>query len=603
MASRSGLLAKIRAQMACGVRDVSGNTQQLHALIIPSSDEHQNEYLPEFAKRRQFVTGFSGSNGTAVITSTKAFLFTDSRYWIQAEQQLSSEWTLMKSNALGEPSPASVLKKELKNTEVVGLDPRHFQHIGYVNLASSLKQVGVRVVRIQENPVDVIWQENNRPLLPTSRVFPLSLEFAGKSVLDKLNTTRDAMQANGQSAVILFALDDIAWLFNLRGSDVECNPASTATLFADSSRFDPSVASHLDGVASIQPYDDFYNDLPQVTKKLAELGKISVGSKCPEAIWCCIPDGKASRDVGPVELLKAVKNDTELAGMRRNAHIRDAVAQCAFWCWLEEQIENGVRNISESDAAAKIQNFREQQQHYVSLSFDSIAGVGSNGAIVHYKPEFTTGMFLVVMEDPKTAALIDADQVFLLDSGAQYLDGTTDVTRTVHFGEPAQDEKVAFTAILKGHISLSTAKFPKGTTGRTLDSICRSVLWRYGLNYGHGTGHGVGSFLNVHEGPMSISCYPRADSNPLEEGNVVTIEPGYYCSGKFGMRIENVVIAVASETVPGFIEFEPVTLVPIQAKMIDQSLLLPHEVYWINEYHAKCREVIGAELVKQGLYV
>ncbi|EGD75715.1 hypothetical protein PTSG_07832 [Salpingoeca rosetta] len=578
----------------------------LNAFYIPSADEHQNEYPPEFARRRQFATGFTGSAGPSVVTETKAAMWTDGRYWVQAQQQLdTSQWTLMKTGvwSQGCPSVEEFLTKELKPGDKVGIDPRHVQHSAFESMRSALAKAKVALVPVSENPVDELWGDSDRPPAPSGDIFALDDKYTGQTVNDKLAAVRGVLQTNGCSSLVVTALDEVAWLFNLRGSDVPYSPVFLAyalvtqdavTIYTDEHRFAPAVLPRLQrSSVSVKPYGAFFDDIATQAPILTEHGDIWVGDKCTEALWRLIPRNKACVKMTPTNELKAIKNDTELQGMR-NCHIRDGVALCRFFHWMDAQFDgqrgSGMK-LTEITVADKVEEFRRYEEDFVSLSFPSISSVGGNAAMPHYTP------------DVSTCKVVDNQHVYLLDSGAQYLDGTTDVTRTVHFGEPTAEEKRAFTAVLKGHIALARSIFPTGTDGRTLDALARAPIWQFGLTYTHGTGHGVGSFLNVHEGPMLLSFKKGAATHEgLHAGNVVTIEPGYYQENDFGIRIENVEIVAPSLEQSGFLQFEAVTLVPIQAKMIDRDLLTAEDIKWINDYHdSACRQVIGQQLQERGL--
>ncbi|XP_018419774.1 PREDICTED: xaa-Pro aminopeptidase 1 isoform X2 [Nanorana parkeri] len=456
-------------------------------------------------------------------------------------------------------------------------------------MSLALKNAGHLLLPVQENLIDAIWTE--RPARPCQPLITLGLNYTGVSWQEKIAALRAKMAERKTSWIVLTALDEVAWLFNLRGSDVAYNPVffsyaivgmESIRLFIDGERLaDPAVRAHLlldsspatEFRIQLEPYGSILSALQGVCAGLSPKEKVWISDKASYALSEAIP--KTQRYLSqytPICLAKSVKNAMEIEGMRR-AHIHSD-------------------NITEISAADKAEEFRSQQHDFVELSFTTISSSGPNGAIIHYQPV------------PETNRKLCVSEVFLLDSGAQYKDGTTDVTRTMHFGTPSEYEKECFTYVLKGHIAVSSAVFPNGTKGHLLDSFARSALWEAGLDYLHGTGHGVGAFLNVHEGPCGISYKTFADE-PLEAGMILSDEPGYYEDGLFGIRIENLVLVVPAKTKYNFrdrgsLTFEPITLVPFQSKMINVDLLTQREVDWVNDYHKKCREVVGAELEKQG---
>ncbi|XP_073096554.1 xaa-Pro aminopeptidase 1 isoform X6 [Manis javanica] len=535
----SELLKQLRQAM----RNVEYVTEPIQAYIIPSGDAHQSEYIAPCDCRRAFVSGFDGSAGTAIITEDHAAMWTDGRYFLQAAKQMDSNWTLMKMGLKDTPTQEDWLVSVLPEGSRVGVDPLIIPTDYWKKMAKVLRGAGHHLVPVKENLVDKIWTD--RPERPCKPLLTLGLGYTGISWKDKVADLRLKMAERNVVWFVVTALDEIAWLFNLRGSDVEHNPVffsyaviglETIMLFIDGDRIGtPHVKEHL---------------------------LFDVGLEAEHRIQdhrCCMP-------YTPICIAKAVKNPAESEGMRR-AHIKDAVALCELFNWLEKEVPKG--GVTEISAADKAEEFRRQQADFVDLSFPTISSTGPNGAIIHYAPV------------PETNRTLSLDEVYLIDSGAQYKDGTTDVTRTMHFGTPTDYEKECFTYVLKGHIAVSAAIFPTGTKGHLLDSFARSALWDSGLDYLHGTGHGVGSFLNVHEGPCGIS-YKTFSDEPLEAGMIVTDEPGYYEDGAFGIRIENVVLVVPVKTKYNFnnrgsLTFEPLTLVPIQTKMINVDSLTDRE--------------------------
>ncbi|XP_060097682.1 xaa-Pro aminopeptidase 1 [Heteronotia binoei] len=601
---------KITTELLKQLRQAMKNSkyvpEPIQAYIVPSGDAHQSEYIAPCDCRREFICGFDGSAGTAIVTEQDAAMWTDGRYFLQAAQQMDSNWTLMKIGLKDIPTQEDWLVSVLPQGSKVGVDPFIIPADQWKRMSKVLKSAGHALVPLEENLIDAIWID--RPSRPCKPLMALGLSYTGISWKDKITALRIKMAERKAVWFLVTALDEVAWLFNLRGSDVEYNPVffayaiigvNTIRLFIDGERMaDPAVREHLlldsaqDAEFYIQllPYESILTVLKSVCETLSPHEKVWLSDKASYALTQAIPkDHRYLTPYTPICIAKAVKNASEVEGMRR-AHIKDAVALCELFNWLEKEVSKG--NITEILVADKAEEFRSQQENFVDLSFATISSTGPNGAIIHYKPT------------PETNRTLSTNEIYLLDSGAQYKDGTTDVTRTMHFGTPSTYEKECFTYVLKGHIAVSAAIFPNGTKGHLLDSFARSALWDQGLDYLHGTGHGVGAFLNVHEGPCGISYKTFADE-PLEAGMIVSDEPGYYEDGSFGIRIENVVLVVPAKTKYNFsnrgsLTFEPLTLVPIQTKMIHTHLLTPKECNWVNDYHKKCREVIGAELERQG---
>ncbi|NXN71743.1 XPP1 aminopeptidase, partial [Himantopus himantopus] len=602
---------KITTELLKQLRQVMKNPkyvqEPVQAYIVPSGDAHQSEYIAPCDCRRAFISGFDGSAGTAIVTEQHAAMWTDGRYFLQAAHQMDNNWTLMKMGLKDTPTQEDWLVSVLPEGSKVGVDPFIIPADQWKRMSKVLRSAGHDLVPVKENLIDTIWTDC--PQRPCKPLITLDLSYTGVSWRDKIVALRSKMAERKVLWFVVTALDEVAWLFNLRGSDVEYNPVffayavigmNTIRLFIDGERMmDPAVREHLQLNSTLEPefkiqvmpYGSILSELQAVAAGLSPKEKVWLSDKASYALTEAIP--KAYRYLTPytpICIAKAVKNASETEGMRR-AHIKDAVALCELFNWLEKEVvPKGT--VTEIIAADKAEEFRSQQKDFVELSFATISSTGPNGAIIHYKPV------------PETNRTLSVNEIYLLDSGAQYKDGTTDVTRTMHFGTPSAYEKECFTYVLKGHIAVSAAIFPNGTKGHLLDSFARSALWDCGLDYLHGTGHGVGSFLNVHEGPCGISYKTFADE-PLEAGMIVSDEPGYYEDGSFGIRIENVVLVIPAETKYNFknrgsLTFEPLTLVPIQTKMIDVNLLTQKECNWVNDYHQKCREVIGAELERQG---
>ncbi|KAI7791471.1 xaa-Pro aminopeptidase 1 isoform X1 [Triplophysa rosa] len=600
------ITVELLRQLRQAMRNGKYITEPIQAYIVPSGDAHQSEYIAPCDCRREFICGFNGSAGTAIVTEQHAALWTDGRYFLQASQQMDNNWTLMKMGLKETPTQEDWLISVLPENSKVGVDPWIIAADQWKNMAKALSGAGHSLVAVQDNLIDAIWED--RPPRPSTKLIALGLKYTGLSWQDKILSLRGKMAERKISWFVVTALDEIAWLFNLRGSDIEYNPVffayavigmSSIKLFVDSKRLlEPAVRAHLELDSQSKPeltvqcfpYESVYTELQAVCAALTPKEKIWICDKASCALTQVIPKvHRSAIPYTPFCLAKAVKNPTEIQGMKM-AHIKDAVALCELFAWLEEEIPKGT--VTEISVADKAEELRSQQKEFVGLSFPTISSVGPNGAIIHYRPL------------PETNRTLSLNELYLIDSGAQYLDGTTDVTRTVHFGNPSDYEKECFTYVLKGHIAVSAAVFPNGTKGHLLDSFARAALWESGLDYLHGTGHGVGCFLNVHEGPCGISYKTFADE-PLEAGMIVSDEPGYYEDGSFGIRLENVVLVIPIKTKynyrnRGSLTFEPLTLVPIQLKLINTDLLTQKERDWVNDYHRKCRETVGAELQRQG---
>jgi Xaa-Pro aminopeptidase len=558
------------------------------AFVIPSEDQHSSEYLAYCDERRAFISGFNGSAGCAVVTHKDAFMFTDGRYFLQAEKQLDRNWTLMKQGLPDVPTWQEFLSKHLEKGTPIGIDPTLISAADAESLKKSLATRGSELISLDKNLVDIVWGQD-RPARPKSKVFPLEIKYSGVTSQDKIARIREELTKKKVKAVVVNMLDEVAWLFNLRGGDIDFNPVFFAytvvthdsiTLFVDPAQIDEVVRKHLGPEVDIQPYDSFFQFLQGLGDKLSlkKDAQVLIGDKASLAIAEAVGQGNTIIARGPVNDLKSIKNPVEMEGFRQS-HIRDGAALARYFAWLEEQLHNGIE-LTESQGADKLEEFRSELDLFRGLSFSTISSTGPNGAIIHYKP------------DPADCAVIRRDQIYLCDSGGQYLDGTTDVTRTLHFGAPTDEEKRAFTRVLQGHIAIDTAIFPNGTSGFILDAFARKALWQDGLDYRHGTGHGVGHYLNVHEGPHGIGIRIVYNNTPLKIGMTVSNEPGYYADGRFGIRIESVVIVQEAKTPnnygeKGFLGFEHVTLCPIQKTLIQLDLFTTQERAWLNAYHAE----------------
>ncbi|TPX61278.1 hypothetical protein PhCBS80983_g01204 [Powellomyces hirtus] len=587
----SGRLSQLRAVM---------QKHGVQAYIVPSEDAHQSEYIADVDGRRAFISGFTGSAGLAVVTMEEAGLWTDGRYFLQASQQLDENWKLMRSGLPKVPTKEEWLVQVLPKKSKIGLDPKLITIAAARQLLDAVKKEGHSLEAITENLIDTVWgaEQPKRPVNPVV-VHPVS--YAGKSSVDKIAAVREELSKKDTWGFVVTALDEIAWLFNLRGSDIIYNPVffayalitkDEAILYVDEAKVSSEVRDHLGSAVTIRPYDAIFADL-KTRGAQAEQKKLWLDARCSLALQNALGgESLVSESRSPIMTAKSIKDEAELEGFRQS-HIRDAAALCEYFAWLEKELVQNKASLSEVDAADKLEGFRQKQKDFVGLSFDTISSTGPNGAIIHYKPE------------KGTCATIRTDHLYLCDSGAQYRDGTTDVTRTLSLnGKPTAHEKDAFTRVLKGHIQIDMAVFPRGTTGYLLDVLARVPLWKAGLDFRHGTGHGVGSFLNVHEGPHGIGTRINYNDIPLEAGMSVTNEPGYYEDGNFGIRIENVLLIREVETPHnfgerGYLGFEHVTLVPMQAALINVELLTPEEHQWLNTYHAKCWEKVSP-LLKEG---
>lgn len=572
------------------------------AYIVPSDDAHMSEYVADCDRRRAFITGFDGSAGTALITLQNAYLWTDGRYTVQATAQLDSNvYQLMR---MYEQTPLEQwIPENLPVDAAVFVDGltvsvatvRRLQ--AAISNATPASRIVIKPLpQDVPNLIDQIWA-SAKPSHPASAVFVHPVQYAGASAEQKIRLVRDSMREKACTILMVCALDEVAWLLNLRGADVDYNPVFWAyavvtlhdvTLYVNSTRFQQDVHPYLkQAQVKLAPYDSLLHHL--AARQWTDDDCVWLDpSTCNYAILNCIehsqPNIQTVKKRSPISLFKARKNPVELDGMR-NAHIRDGAALVKFLAWLEHQVVHLHNTPTECEAADHLEKIRSTQKNFVSLSFSTISGFGANGAVVHYQPQ------------RDTAAKITTHNVYLVDSGAQYRDGTTDVTRTLHLGEPTAWQKECFTRVLQGHIAIDASFFPEGTTGLQVDAFARRALWNAGLDYSHGTGHGVGSFMNVHEGPHVISFKAPANATPLEAGFITSNEPGYYEEGQFGIRIENLCI-IKEASVKGpptgkgkrFFGIEHITICPIHRKMIDVSLLSAEERKWVDKYHEECRE-------------
>jgi len=567
--------------------------QGLDGFVIPISDEHLSEYVGAYAQRLAWLTGFGGSAGTAAVLRDKAAIFVDGRYTLQVRDQVDGR--LYEYKSVPQDKLADWLAQNAAEGAKIGFDP-WLHTSGWVKAtAKALEKVGAELVPVEANPVDAVWQD--RPEPSSAPAFVQNDALAGRSSADKRAEVGEWLKAEELDAAVISALDSVAWLLNVRGSDVDRTPVAlsyviahadgTADWFIAPGKVSPEVAAHLGNAVRVRPRDTF-------TAALAELSGKRVAAdpdRSVAAIFTALEAAGAEvvRATDPVVLPKAIKNEAERAG-HRAAQARDGAAVARFLHWLS--VEGPKGTIDELSAAARLHEFRKDTGDLRDLSFDTISGAGPNGAIVHYR----------VSEE--TNRRLDPDSVYLVDSGGQYADGTTDITRTVWIGpgEPPAEVKDRFTRVLKGHIALAVQTFPQGTTGSQLDTLARQFLWQAGLDYAHGTGHGVGAFLAVHEGPQRIAK-PRGGQAGTEQelmaGMILSNEPGYYKTGEYGIRIENLVLVEPREIDGGegeWLGFETLTLAPIDRTLVDRTLLNEAEVAWWNAYHARVREVLAPRI-------
>lgn len=551
--------------------------EKLAAFIFPSTDAHQSEYVASHWQGREWISGFDGSAGTAVVTLDRAALWTDSRYFLAAEQQLQgTEYQLMKLRVEGTPTIGQWLIEQLADVESpeVGLDGMVNSFHDTQALVDELRKAAGITVRTNFDPLEVIWKD--RPSIPVNPVEIQPLEFAGESFQSKLSRIRTALRELHADGMLVSALDDIAWTLNLRGSDVHCVPvfisylliaSDKVSLFVDEEKLTPSVKDYLVG-NGVSLYK--YNKVEEGLRNYSEYNILLDGDETSYRLWKTVKCREIVSFTSPIPAMKAVKNQSEIAGFR-SAMLRDGVAMVKFLRWLKPAVEQGGQ--TEMSINEKLTSLRAEQEYFRGLSFDTIAGYQEHGAIVHYEAT------------PQTDAVLRPEGLILIDSGAQYQDGTTDITRTIALGPVSERIKYIYTLVLKAHIQMELVKFPDGASGTQLDAVGRACLWRAGLNYLHGTGHGVGSYLSVHEGPHQIRMEWKP--TPLRSGMTVTDEPGIYLAGEFGVRIENTLLVKDyMQTEMGkFLQMESLTLCPIDTAPIDVLLLTEEEKNWLNVYH------------------
>lgn len=561
--------------------------EHLSAFIFPSTDAHQSEYVADHWQGRAWISGFNGSAGTAVVTMKSAALWTDSRYFLAAEEQLKgTEFQLMKLKIEGTPTISEWLAQELQGENAeVGLDGMVNSYHETVGLIADLRKSGGITVRTNFDPLELIWTD--RPAIPANPVEIQPMEFAGESVTSKISRIRTALRQRHADGMLISALDDIAWTLNLRGTDVHCVPvfvsyllisSQQVSLYVDSAKINDEVKAYLteNGISLYS-----YNKVAEGLERYSEYNILLDGDETSYFLWKTVKCQEIIAGNSPVPAMKAQKNDREIAGFRQ-AMLRDGVAMVKFLRWLKPAVEAGGQ--TEISIDRKLTALRAEQPLFRDISFDTIAGYQAHGAIVHYEAT------------PETDVALKPEGLILIDSGAQYQDGTTDITRTIALGPVTEEMKHVYTLVLKGHIQLELAKFPDGASGTQLDALARECMWRKGYNHLHGTGHGVGSYLSVHEGPHQIRMEWKP--TPLRAGMTVTDEPGLYLSGKFGVRIENTLLIKDYQTTEfgKFLQMESLTLCPIDLSPVDFSMLQTEEIEWLNDYHRDVFEKLSPYL-------
>ena len=572
--------------------------EHLSAFVFPSTDPHQGEYVPDHWKGREFISGFNGSAGTAVVTLTSAALWTDSRYFIAAADQLKgTEYQLMKLKIEGTPTIAEWIGKECGPGAEIGIDGWCSSANAVKELIADLRQEGGITVRTNLDPLRQIWR--NRPVIPEHPVEIFPLKYAGEPTHEKMARIREALRKRHADGMLMAALDDIAWTLNLRGTDVHCNPVFVAyllisskdvTLYINQVKLTTEVADYLrhEGIR-MEDYEQVENGLKQYFEYNILLDPDEVNYRLYEIVknkgrMNDLTKTEIVEEESPVKRMKTVKNETEIAGFR-SAMLKDGIAMTKFLCWLSDYIgKPEISQLTEITIDQKLTSLRAEQPLYRDISFDTIAGYGAHAAIVHYEAT------------PETDIPLQPKGMLLLDSGAQYLDGTTDITRTIALGPLTEEEKLIYTLVLKGHIQIELCKFPSGASGTQIDILARKDMWREGLNYLHGTGHGVGTYLNVHEGPHQFRMEWKPA--PLVAGMTITDEPGIYLPDRCGARTENTLLIVPyKETEFGrFLQFESLTLCPIDKAPIVREMMLPEEIQWLNDYHQRVFDILSPHL-------
>jgi Xaa-Pro aminopeptidase len=573
-------LAALRAELA---------RRGLDGFVVPHSDEHQSEYLPPCNERLAWLTSFTGSAGAAVVLKDKAAIFVDGRYTLQVRQQTDTK--LFEPRDLTSEGPNTWLEANAPKGARIGYDPWVFSAASAESLRQSVEKTGATLVPTDGNPIDTVWLD--RPATPTDQAKTHAQDMAGESAEAKRTRIAEEVKKQGADAAVISQTDSICWLLNVRGGDTPHTPfvLSYAILNADGSvdwfldgrKTSPEVLQHLGNAVRVRDPKEFAPALDALAGKTVIADPNWTAAAAFERLEKA--GAKIKRVLDPCQLPKACKNAVEIEGARK-AHIRDGAALTRFLAWMAREAPNG--HLTEIEAAEALEGYRRQNGALTDLSFDSISGAAPHAALPHYRVTKSSNR------------KINRDEIYLIDSGAQYPDGTTDVTRTMIVGEPTAEMKDRFTRVLKGHIALATVRFPEGTTGAALDAFARRPLWDVGCDYDHGTGHGVGSYLSVHEGPQNISKKPVLQ--PLKPGMICSNEPGYYKEGEYGIRIENLIVVSEAKPIPGgdperkFMEFETITLAPIDLNLVEPSLLTGEERGWLNAYHRRVRETLSPQM-------
>jgi Xaa-Pro aminopeptidase len=560
----------------------------LDGFVVPRADRQQNEYLPASEERLAWLTGFTGSAGAAVVLADRAAIFVDGRYTVQADGQIDK--SIFAIEHLIDNSPPQWLEQNLRSGARIGYDPWLHTSEGGDRLRKACASAGAELVAVDGNPIDALWTE--RPAPPAGVVVLRDLKLAGEGAADKLKRINAELKKLRADALLVSDPQNVAWLFNIRGSDVAHTPVALAfslvpregkpSLYIEPGKLDNKVRHALEDIASVRAPDELERDLAQMKSKTVRLDQMSAA----DALTRLVKDsgGKPVSGADPIALMKAVKNHAEITGARA-AHKRDGVAMARFLAWFDAESPKG--KLTEIDAVQALESFRRESGKLKDISFSTIAGSGPNGAIVHYRVTRASNR------------KVGKDELFLIDSGGQYEDGTTDITRTVIVGKPSEEMRDRFTRVLKGHIAIATAVFPENTSGAQLDPLARTALWRAGLDFDHGTGHGVGSYLSVHEGPARIS---KLGTVALRRGMILSNEPGYYKTAAYGIRIENLLLVIAAPEPAGAEKpvnaFETLTLAPIDRRLIDTRMLSSKEHAWVDSYHARVKDVLDALLDK-----
>jgi Xaa-Pro aminopeptidase len=559
--------------------------RNLAGFVVPRADEHQGEYVPKRAERLAWISNFTGSAGLVIVLQDRVAIWVDGRYTLQVREQVDT--SLFEILHITNAPPESWIAKHLPKGGKLGFDPWLLTADTAQRFRSAAEQAGAELVACDSNPLDAVWQD--QPAAPIAPVWAQDLRYTGASSAEKRHQMAEKLVAQGRDAAVISAPDSICWLLNIRGGDVPCTPFALGfaildkdgqvELFMDRRKFPPETLAHLGNQVTLEQPEAFLGALDQLGMQKAHVSvdAATAGIAISERLRKSGATVVIAEDL--CALPKATKNAVEIEGTRR-AHRRDGAAVAQFLSWIASEAPKG--GLSEIDAVEKLADFRRRNDLFRGFSFDTISGAGPNGAVVHYRAT------------PKTNRKLEMNSMYLVDSGGQYLDGTTDITRTLIVGQPTAEMKDRFTRVLKGHIALATAKFPRGTTGSQLDTLARRPLWDVGLDFDHGTGHGVGSYLSVHEGPQRISKVPNRVA--LEPGMILSNEPGYYKDGEYGIRIENLIVVQPVEGSANMLQFETITFAPLDLNLVETSIMTPAEIDWLNAYHAKVREVLLPQL-------